>query len=145
MTRAGAVASEVALRDPYRMAAVAYGVYGTVYLVGAILELDPSRQVTHWGFVPWWAFYVAGALLLFTLPIFVWRGVRWLAFTLSFFCAVKAFWLSWLQGRAVQQGDETTLYNWLFAAVAAVAAGLLLRAGLTGGSSTEEHQGRDDA
>ena len=67
-----------ARRDPWARAALAYLVYGTVYLVGAIMELDPARQRTFWGFVPWWAFYALGAAFVLTFPVYISRGVRWL-------------------------------------------------------------------
>ncbi len=108
---------------------MADGIYGIVYFVGAIYELTPDRKVTHWGFVPWWVFYAAGLAVLMTFPVFVWRHVRWLALTLCFFTAVKALWLFYLQGRRLQAGDPTNLYNWFFAAVAITASLLLLRAG----------------
>ena len=43
--------------------------------VCSVMELDPSRKITFWGFVPWWSFYVAGAMVMVTIPIFVARGV----------------------------------------------------------------------
>ncbi len=124
----GAPADRAALR--FRYAAIAYAVYGIVYMVGGVLELTPERRVTFWGFMPWWAFYVAGALILFTLPIFVWQGVRWLALTLCFFTAFKALWMVGIQGRRLATGDPTDLFDWVFSTVAAIAAGLLLNAGL---------------
>ena len=109
---------------------MAYAVYGAVYLVGAIAELDPSRRVTFFGFVPWWAFYVAGGLLLFSLPPLVWRGWRKVTFALAFFTGAKALWLSFLQGRRLSRGDPVRGYDLLFAVVAVVACALLQRAAL---------------
>ena len=118
------------LADPYKLAAMAYLTYGLVYLTGAVWEIqaDPARKVTFWGVVPWWAFYVAGAGILVTLPVYLWREIRWLALTLAFFTAVKALTLCWIQGRHISAGQEQSLYNWVFAVIAATTSILLLRA-----------------
>jgi len=125
---------------PHKVAAVSYFIYGVVYLLGAILELDPSRRVTFWGFVPWWTFYVAGAAIIATIPFFIMKGIRWLTWLLSFFVSIKCLWLVWVQGRNMSSGLEIDLYNIFFAAVAGVTAMLLLRAGLSkhGGSPPED-------
>ena len=77
------------LRDPYALAAVVYLAYGLVYLGGAVAALTPERQVTFFGFVPWWAFYVVGLGLVMTLPALVWRRFKWLTRFIS--VAVRAF------------------------------------------------------
>lgn len=118
-----------ALADPYRRAAVAYGVYGIAYLVGAILQLTLDRQRDFFGFVPWWAFYVAGAALVLMLPVLIWRRYRWLSRILSFLVAIKALTLCIKQGRLMGAGEAPVPYNWFFIVVAIVAAGLLFRAG----------------
>jgi hypothetical protein len=115
---------------PRGQAALTYIVYGVVYMVGAILELDASRQITHWGFVPWWAFYVMGAAFLVVLPIFIWKDVRWLLWILMVSTAGKALWLCYLQGRRWSTGNATPLYDWLFALVAMSTSLMLLRAAL---------------
>lgn len=109
-------------RHRHSIAAVAYAVYGVVYLVGAILELAPERKVTFFGFVPWWAFYVLGGALILTLPFVLRRGVRWLAGLLAFFVAAKALHLLWKIGRAVAAGEPASPYLLFFAAVAALTA-----------------------
>lgn len=114
-----------------KVAALSYFIYGVVYLVGAILELDPSRRVIFWGFVPWWAFYVAGGLILATIPIFIMRGIRWLIWVITLFVSAKCLWLVWIQARNFQAGVSADLYNLFFAAVAGITAILLLRAALT--------------
>ena len=116
-------------KDPYKQAAIAYAIYGIVYLIGAILELEPERKVTFMGFVPWWVFYVAGVAILASFPVVVWKGVRWFTLTLVFFTSGKAAWLCYLQGRRLSAGDPTNAYNWFFAVVALVAAVMLFRAG----------------
>jgi hypothetical protein len=117
-------------QSKYKQAAIAYAVYGVVYMIGAFLELNPQRMVTFWGFVPWWVFYAAGFAILFTFPIFIWRGLRWLTLTLVIFTSGKAFWLCLIQGRHYQAGEPISVYNLFFAAVAVVAAVMLFRAGI---------------
>ena len=57
-------------------AAVAYFLYGVVYMVGAIGELDASRMRNFvGGTVPWWVFYVLGGAFIVVLPILVARGL----------------------------------------------------------------------
>ncbi len=117
------------LVDPYRRAAAAYAAYGLVYLTGAVMQLTPDRQRDFFGFVPWWVFYLAGLLVVCTLPVLVWRRYRWLTRVLSVFPAIKAFTLLIKQGRLMGIGEPTVIFNWFFAAVALVAAVLLFRAG----------------
>jgi ABC-type Na+ efflux pump permease subunit len=118
-----------ALTGPYQRAAVAYLVYGLVYLLGAVLQLTPDRQRDFFGFVPWWVFYLAGVLVICTLPVFIWRQHKWFTRVLCFFPAIKALSLCVKQGRLLGAGEPSDIYNWFFAVVALVAAGLLFRAG----------------
>lgn len=113
----------------YRQAAVAYAIYGCVYLVGAVFELSPERRITFWGFVPWWAFYVAGAALIPALSSLVWRRYRRLTMVLSVLVAGKVLTLVWTQGRRLAAGEPPDLYNGFFAAVALTAVVMLARAG----------------
>src|SRR5262249_14009903 len=126
--------------DAYRQAALWYFLYGVVYLVGAVLALTPRRMVPFWG-IPWWAFYVVGALLVVTLPVLVWRGYKGSTRIRHRGPTAKALSVCWRQGRlmsgAVVAGDAATdaanrasfVYNWFFLLVAVVAAIMLLRAG----------------
>ena len=118
-------------------AAIAYFLYGVVYLIGAILELDPSRKITFWGFVPWWSFYVVGALIIMSLPYFIMRGVRWLTWVLAFFVTGKAVWLLWIQARNFHTGIGLDAYNIFFSLVAATAATLLWHAAIQPGNQNE--------
>ena len=122
--------SEQVKTQPYAQAALAYAVYGVVYLGGALLELTPERMKTSFGFVPWWSWYVIGALMVASLPVFLWRKVRWLAFVLAAGTGTKFTWLVYSQGRHLANNEPTSLYNWMFAVVAACACGLLIRAAL---------------
>jgi hypothetical protein len=92
-------------------------------MIGAVAELDESRKVDVFGgTTPWWTFYVLGGVFLAALPILVARGVRWLMAVLAFFTAIKAAYLCFKMGRAFEPFDL------LFAAAAAIATILLLRA-----------------
>ena len=106
------------LADPYRRAAVAYFVYGVVYLVGAVIALSPDRQRDFFGFVPWWAFYIAGLALIITLPVLVWQRRMWFTRVLSIFPVIKALSLLIKQGKLMGQGEPSLTYNWFFALVA---------------------------
>ena len=112
---------------PYRVAAVFYFFYGLVYLGGAISRLTPDRMVTFFGFVPWWAFYVAGGLMVAVLPLLVWRRYKWFTRIIAIGPAGKALSLCWRQARTPD--GETAMYDWFFIAVAITAAVLLFRAG----------------
>ena len=120
---------QVSVLGPYRQAAIAYAVYGVVYLVGAVIQLTPDRQVEFFGFVPWWTFYVVGAALILSLPILVWRRYRRFTQVLSFFPVLKAMTLLVKQGRLMRTDAGPSTYNWVFAAVALAAGLLLFRAG----------------
>jgi hypothetical protein len=126
------------LVDPYRRAAAAYFVYGVVYLVGAVIALSPERQRDFFGFVPWWAFYVAGLALIVTVPVLVWQRRMWFTRVLSVFPVLKALSLLIKQGKLIGQGEPTLAYNWFFALVAMGAGVLLFRAGWGEQTSSEE-------
>lgn len=115
-----------ARRDPFVHAAVAYVVYGLVYLGGAIARLTPDRKVTHWGFMPWWAFYVLGALLVVALPWAVLRWRPWAARILALGPASKALVLCMRIGQG-----RGSAFDVGFAGIAVVAALVLARAGLS--------------
>jgi len=126
------------LADPYRRAAVAYFVYGVVYLVGAVIALSPDRQRDFFGFVPWWAFYIAGLALIITLPVLVWQRRMWFTRVLSIFPVIKALSLLIKQGKLMGQGEPSLAYNWFFALVAMGAGVFLFRAGWGEQPSSEE-------
>src|SRR4051812_38024950 len=97
----------------YRTAAVGYFIYGAVYLTGALFELTPERQRSFHG-IPWWAFYVAGGLLLVPLPLLVGRGRVWLTRILTLGPAAKALTLCFREGRHLAAGDPPRPFEWLF-------------------------------
>ena len=128
----------------YRRAALAYGVYGCVYLGGAVAALTPDRKTTFFGVVPWWAFYGVGALLLLALPVLIWREYMWLTRILSLGPAGKALALLWQQGRLVAETGSPDLFRLFFAALAVAAACLLALAGFGPQGPSEEGQGHPD-
>ena len=122
--------------DPWRRAAIAYWVYGLVYIVGAMAFLTPERQGDRYG-IPFWVWYVAGAALWLGLPPLIWRGARRLTQVLTVFVGIKALWLMYKQGIALGAGESPLLYNWFFAATAMVTSVLLYRASWTRRPSEE--------
>jgi hypothetical protein len=117
------------MQNAYRRSAIAYAVYGALYMGGAVAALDAERKATFFGFVPWWAFYVAGALVLAVLPVLVWRQFKWVARLLCLGPAVKALVLFWRMGLSLQAGEGLSGFQLLFALAAVVAASLLALAG----------------
>ncbi len=115
--------------DRYRAAAVAYAVYGIVYMAGAIVQLSEERRTEFFGFLPWWSFYVAGAAVMLWFPVLIWKRHRTFTRVLSVFPFIKGLTLLLKQGKLMGAGHETVLYNWMFAVVAVVASVFLVRAG----------------
>jgi len=126
------------LSDPYRRAAGGYVLYGLVYMFGAIQQLTPERQHDFFGFVPWWVFYLAGAVLILWFPVLIWKRHMWFTRVLAVFPAIKALTLLVKQGRLMGQGEAAVSYNWFFALVAMGAAVLLYRAGWGPQAASEE-------
>lgn len=116
--------------DPYAQAALGYFVYGGAYLAGAALRLAPERRVDSFGMVPWWAWFVAGALLWLVLPLLILRRWRWLVLPLALGPIGRGLFLAWRQGRAVTAGGGMSVFEAAWAVVALVAGALLIRAGL---------------
>jgi len=116
------------MKDRYHQAAVAYFLYGIVYLSGAWFRLTPERQVSIYN-IPWWAFYIAGALLVIVLPLLVWKHFKWFTRIIVLGPTIKAVVLLKRELPATLSGTEIDLFNWFFVGVALVAAYLLFRAG----------------
>ena len=106
-----------------------YLIYGMVYLLGAILQITPERMGVFFGFVPWWAFYLLGALAVVLLPLLVWYRFKWFTRILAFGPAVKSVSLVWKQHRLYATGETPLFYNWFFLLVALWTALHLFRAG----------------
>ena len=126
-----------ALSRPFPRAAIAYGLYGLVYLFGAWLQLTPDRRHDFHG-VPWWAFFVAGSALILIVPTLIWREHRRFTAVMSIFPAIKAMTILLKQGKALGTGEPTNTYNWFFVVVALIASTLMFRAGLSRPSVSEE-------
>jgi len=129
----------VGLHNPFRAASLAYFVYGSVYLLGAVLQMTPDRQHDFYG-VPWWGFFVVGALLLAGLPVLIWQERRRFTQVLSVFPALKAITLVVKQGKLMGAGEPTVAYNWFFASVALIASVALFRAGFGSPPSPSEQE-----
>ena len=114
------------LKDPWKKAAVAYIVYGLVYLFGAASQLTPDRQQDFYG-IPWWAFFVVGAGLVAVFPVLIWKGYRRFTQILSIFPTIKAATLLMKQGKLIGAGEPTVPYNWFFAVVALSASVVMFR------------------
>jgi hypothetical protein len=114
---------------PYRRAAVAYAVYGAIYFGGACASLGEDRRGTYFGFVPWWVFFVAGALILLILPVLIWKRWMWLTRILCLGPAAKALVLCWRMAQPIEAGSPPLVFNLVFAGAAMVATVALFQAG----------------
>ncbi len=113
----------------YRRAAVAYALYGALYLGGAVAALDEDRKGVFFGFVPWWSFYAVGGLILAIFPVLLWKEYKWVARILCLGPAAKALVLFWRIGLGVQGGEGIDPFQALFALTAVAAASLMAWAG----------------
>ncbi len=100
-----------------------------MYLGGSLTGLTPDRQTTYLGFVPWWAFYIAGVLLWIGIPWIVWRGHTLFTRIIALGPAGKALVLFWQAGRHIAEGEAPSPYRLFFAATAVTTACLLAVAG----------------
>ena len=114
--------------NPYRRAAIFYFIYGVVYLTGAIVRLTPERQVDING-VPWWVFYLVGALFVVLLPALVWFERKWFTRIIAFGPLGKCVVLARQAFASIQEGNPLNSYDVVFAVVAFVAAWQLFVAG----------------
>ena len=111
-------------RKRYRQAAIAYLVYGLVYLLGAFLALTPARQTDFHG-VPWWVFYVLGFLVAIGFPIMIWKRFVWFTRILAVLPAYRGFVLV---KRAILNEAGILNYDLFFGFVAINAAVFLIYA-----------------
>jgi hypothetical protein len=98
-------------------------------MVGAVVQLSEERRTEFFGFLPWWSFYVLGAAVMLTFPVLIWKRYRVFTRVLSVFPFIKGLTLLLKQGKLMGAGQDTVLYNWMFAVVAVVASVFLVRAG----------------
>ncbi|MFT7622499.1 MAG: hypothetical protein ACI9WU_001672 [Myxococcota bacterium] len=107
---------------PNRQAAVAYFIYGMIYLVGGILALDQARMDTRGGRVPLWVYYALGTAFAVGMPALIWfawgKVMRWVGLVLGVMVAAKGAYLL----------VRPTPYRIFWTASALVAAALLIRA-----------------
>ena len=118
----------ISARDPYLHAAAGYAAYGVVYLVAAAAELRPEMRRDWFGFVPWWAFFLLGGVLILIVPLAILRWRPWVARIMALGPLAKALVLCFRLGTGRVSGAGFALTA-AFAAVAIIATVLLLRAG----------------
>ena len=115
--------------DPFRRAAVIYFFYGAIYFGGAIVQLTSERRTVFFGFVPWWAFYLLGALVVIGFPLLVWNRFKWFTRILAVGPFIKASTLAARQLPAEVESGSINPFPWIFAATAIWAAVHLFYAG----------------
>lgn len=126
----------------YQQAAVAYLVYGVIYLAGAIylgrMGRGPEGSV-------WW--YLVGAAIALGLPYLIWNQYTWVTRILSLLVLLRAVALARI---AMRGGTEAVPLPWggdmatwqgaiLFMLVAAITGVLLARAGWERSPAREPH------
>jgi len=107
--------------NPYHTAAIAYAVYGAIYMAGAVIRLTPARQMSVFG-LPWWSFYAVGAFILITFPVAIWLGYKWFTRIISFSPAIRTVALINGELDLIEAGKALDGYNCFFAAVSLWAA-----------------------
>ena len=115
--------------DPFHRAAVIYFIYGAIYFGGALAQLTSERKTVFFGFVPWWAFYVLGAIVVIGFPLLVWNRYKWFTRILAFGPLFKAGTLAARQLPAEIVSGSMNPFPWIFAAAAIWAAVHLFYAG----------------
>lgn len=100
--------------DPFRRAAVIYFIYGAIYFLGAIVQLTSERKVQFFGFVPWWVFYVLGAIVMVGFPLLVWNRLKWFTRILVFGPLIKAGTLAARELPAELAGGSINPFPWIF-------------------------------
>ena len=130
----------------YKQAALAYLVYGIIYLCGAIYlaNLGLSERGSMEGGA--WVWYVVGGLFVCVFPYVIWREVRWFTLVLATFMLFRVYELIRM-GLNDQQsvvpmpwGGEMTRSTgaFVFALVAVLAMCMLLRAALVPRNDNDE-------
>lgn len=98
----------MAREEKFRHAAIAYGIYGLLYLVGAIYLAGTggSPRALQSGA---WVWFAIGGLIVFLFPYLLWRGFTWFARLLVFLMAYRAWELLKL---AVAPRTEAVALPW---------------------------------
>ena len=122
----------------YKQAAIAYLIYGVIYLVGAIYlsqaGLSDRGDMGNGG----WIWYVVGGLFVVVFPLLIWKEIRWFTLLIAFFMLYRVYELTRIAMDAQPDlipmpwgGDMTRSTGAIiFAVVAVLTMGMLLRAGL---------------
>ena len=126
----------------YQQAALAYFIYGLIYFAGALYlsrqGLSDRGSMENSG----WAWFVAGAVFLVGFPLIIRKGIKWFSLLVATFMMFRVYALVKIAmedqqvliplpwGGEVSRSDGALI----FALVAALAMGMLLRAGLLSGS-----------
>ena len=122
----------------YQQAALAYFIYGLIYFAGALhlsqQGLSGRGSMENSG----WVWFAAGAVFVVGFPLIIMRGVRWFTLAVATFMMFRVYALLKIAINGQQAliplpwGGEITRSGGalVFAAVALVAMGMLLRAGL---------------
>lgn len=86
-------------------------------MIGAVIELSDDRKRNFMrGHVPWWVFYLVGAVFVIGFPLLINRGYRWFTGVLALLVAGKALYLFYGLSKSF------VAFNLFFALVALVAA-----------------------
>ncbi len=130
----------------YKQAALAYFMYGLIYFAGALylsqLGLSSRGSMENNG----WAWFLAGAVFVAGFPLIIWRGVRWFTLLVATFMMFRVYALVKI---ALEGQQELIALPWggyitrsggalIFAIVAVLAMGMLLRAGLNSGNELDD-------
>jgi hypothetical protein len=116
----------------YKQAALAYLVYGVIYLAGAIYLARIGRGP---GGTAWW--YLIGAAMAFGFPYLIWKRFKWVTRILAVLVLVRVIGLARIALRAGTEqvplpwgGEVTTAQGAiLFMLIAVATCVLLARAG----------------
>ena len=118
----------------YRQAAVAYLVYGVVYLAGAVYLAEAGFATRGSG--SGWIWFVVGLAFLVVIPAVIWRGVQWFTLLIAALMAIRVaglvriMWVDWRVPAPLPGGGQIPLGvgALVFAMITLVAMGLLIRA-----------------
>ncbi|GIV60151.1 hypothetical protein GQ464_003065 [Rhodocaloribacter litoris] len=130
-----------ASRTKYRQAAIAYLIYGLIYLSGAVYLME-TGMTTRSGAI----FYGLGVLFILVIPPLIWKGIRWFTRLIAFLLAFRIAGLIRLmlndEGEVVPLpwgGELPMLYGTaVFALVATVTCTMLVRAAWDQEKTTRE-------
>lgn len=138
--------------DRYRQAAVAYFVYGVLYLFGALYLVETGASIRGAESDSlWW--FVIGAVMMVALPALVWMRFKWVTRILALLVVVR---IAGLVRIIYGDAGETVPLPWggemprvygaaVFLTVAAAVCALLVRAGWGPGTPAPARSGAESA